>query len=83
MAIDYSKSIMEIVEKHLSPTPTYLEKRKCFGTVGLMEDAETSATVGAVKAAACEAIASSEVKPFAGGLMRKTRNSKRTTGKKK
>ncbi len=83
MAIDYGKSIMEIVEKHLSPTPVYAEKRKHFGAVGLMEDAETSATVGAVKAAACEAIASSEVKTFAGGLMRKTRNSKRTTGKKK
>lgn len=81
--IDYSKSIMEIVEKHLSPTPTYTEKRKCFGAVGLMEDAETSATVGAVKAAACDAISSSEVKPFAGGLMRKAEYIKRTRKRRK
>ena len=71
MAIDYSKSIMEIVEKHLSPTPTYVDKRQTFGRVGMSEDGETERVVGKVCGEVCKAIAAELPKPFAGGIQRK------------
>ena len=71
MAIDYSKSIMEIVEKHLSPTPTYVDKRKTFGNVGMAEDGETEQVIGEVRGEVCGALAVEPPKPFAGGTRRK------------
>lgn len=79
MAIDYSKSIMEIVEKHLSPTPTYLEKRKCFGAVGLVCDGETERAMDEVKDSVCGVIKNE----YAGGLMRKAGYIKRTRKRRK
>lgn len=79
--IDYSKSIMSIVEKHLSPTPQYVEGRKRFGSGELICDGETEMVMGAVKGNVCEAI-SEAPKEFAGGLRRKAAHRARFTDKK-
>lgn len=69
--VDYSKSIMEILEKHLSPTPTYVDKRKTFGNVGAAEDGETDRVIGEVCDEVRGAVAAELPKPFAGGVRRK------------
>ena len=66
--IDYSKSIMDIVEKHLSPTPKYASGQKQFGSIGLSCDAETERAMGEVSDSVCGVIK----KEYAGGLMRKS-----------
>ena len=77
--IDYSKSIMEIVEKHLSPTPRYAGGKKQFGSIGIYEDAETARTMGEVKGAVCDTVK----KEYAGGLMRKAGYIKKTHKRRK
>ena len=77
--IDYSKSIMEIVEKHLSPTPKYASGQKHFGSIGLMEDGETERTMGEVKEAVCDTVK----KEYAGGLMRKAAYIRKTRKRRK
>ena len=79
--IDYSQSIMSIVEKHLSPTPKYVDGRRCFGAGELVCDGETERVMGEVKDGACEAI-SEAPKEFAGGLRRKAAHRGRFTDKK-
>lgn len=70
--IDYSKSIMETLEKHLSPTPQYVDKRKTFGVMEVTSDPDTERIIEDVEGGVCGAIAADELKPFAGGMMRKT-----------
>jgi hypothetical protein len=77
--IDYSKSIMETVEKHLSPTPRYSGGKKQFGSIGICEDAETSRTMGEVKEAVCDTVK----KEYAGGLMRKAGYIRKTRKRRK
>lgn len=79
--IDYSQSIMSIVEKHLSPTPKYVDGRRCFGAGELVCDGETERVIGEVKGGACAAIREAP-KEFAGGLRRKAAHRARFADKK-
>lgn len=79
--IDYSQSIMSIVEKHLSPTPKYVDGRKHFGAGELVCDGETERVMGEIKDGACAEI-SGAPNEFAGGLRRKAAYRSRSVSKK-
>lgn len=77
--VDYSQSIMSIVEKHLSPTPQYASGQKQFGRIGLEQDAETDRIISEVREHACDEIK----KEYAGGLMRKAAFVRKTHKRRK